>query len=89
MCDYDREMLTSAKAVLDYLKTQPDFRWWNRWIKRPKSLKEAGAERLDLNGYSLFLGWDSFTCRNGSHELSRALYWEFRRVFGRPATLFD
>jgi hypothetical protein len=89
MCDYDHEMLPRATAVVGYLKTQPTWRWWNIFFNRPKPLKYVGEQLLDTSGYSRFLGWDSFTCRNGTHPLSRELYQEFKRVFGRDATLFD
>lgn len=79
MCDYDFAMMPKAQAVLDHLRTRPDFQWWNRWIRRPEGLTKAGGDN--------FLGWDSFVCRNGNHELSRAIFHEFRRVYGEPVTL--
>lgn len=89
MCDYDYHLMPKAQAVLDYLKLQPTFRWWNRFFNRPQSLRKAGSERLDEYGYSIFLGWDSFACRNPSDHLTLEIHLEFRRVFGRPATLRD
>lgn len=77
--DYDLAMMPRAKAVLDHLKTRPDFRWWNRWIRKPESLRKFGGDA--------FLGWDSFLYRNMGHELSRAIVHEFRRVYGVPLTL--
>ena len=89
MCDYDFDMLPRAMAVVGYLKTQPTCRWWNIFYKRPRPIKEAGKQRLDEFGYSQFMGWDSFTCRNGQHPIAKELYREFRRVFGRDPTFFD
>lgn len=89
MCDYDFAMMPRASAVLEYLRTQKTFRWWNTFFHRPTPLRDAAKEHLDRNGYSTFLGWDSFTCRNPSHPISRELSRQFRRVFGRPVTLQD
>lgn len=89
MCDYDYYLMPSAEAVEAHLKMQPDFRWWNRWFNKPKSIAEAGKEYLCENGYSRFSGWDSFVWRNTRHEISLSIYIQFRRVFGRSLTLCD
>lgn len=89
MCDYDFAMMPRASAVLEYLKSQKTFRWWNAFFRRPKPLMDAAREHLDKNGYITFLGWDSFTCRNPLHPISREISREFRRVFGSPMTLQD
>lgn len=89
MDDYDIHLLPKAILMLDHLKERPSFRWWNFLLRRPESLRDAGERLRGEDGYSLFLGWDSFVCRNMTHEVSREIYCEFRRVFGRPVSLYD
>lgn len=88
LSSYDLDSLSAALAVLEYLRGQPTWRWWRRWIGRPVPLRNVGEKRRE-NGYSVFFGWYSFTCRHGQHEVSEGICREFRRVFGRDATLRD
>ena len=89
MDDYDTWTMPKAKLMLDHLKQRPSFKWWNRFVDRPEPVLNAGERLRGADGYSPFLGWDSFVCRNMTHEVSRSIYIEFRRVFGRPVSLYD
>jgi hypothetical protein len=89
MVDFDMWAMEKAKVLANYLQSQPSFRWWNKWYNKPKSLKHVGKERADERGYSPFLGWDSFVCRNPRHPVAQLVFDEFKRVFGRDATFGD
>lgn len=88
MSQYDYDMMRPTKALLEYLRSQPTFKWWNHFYKRLKFLSPNGCTRLsDLSRD--FLGWISFTARNPRHPLTVELLKEFRRVCGRDAKIYD
>lgn len=89
LAHYDLFTMPKAKIVLDYLKLQPDFRWINLIISRPKTISQALKDRVDENGKSLIMDWSSFWLRNPDHEIARGISDEFLRVFGRHLTLRD
>lgn len=84
MCDYDFQTMPYAEALLSHLKSRPSFKWWNRWFNRPTRLRELEPDISDA-----FMGWRSFVCRNSCHRLSEAVFDEFKRVYGREATIID
>jgi hypothetical protein len=81
MTDYDMELLPRTHQVIDYLKKRPDFRWWNAFVLKPTKLKDIDELKA--------CDWKSFVCRNPNDIVSVEFFNEFRRVYGRPAAIYD
>lgn len=87
--DYDLAMEPKALALTEWLKTQPNWKWWRRFVGRTETHEQAGERMKDVHGYSPWLGWTSFTARNPFDPVTKELEREFARVYGRCPTICD